>query len=102
MEFTLRKLTERYVGSQTGAFNQLCLSKPCKKPKWREFEDSDDEKEYRQKLIKYRQWKHSLLSSKNVIFEVVNSPSKNCPFKQDFFVENSNHPKLLKKQSSMF
>lgn len=102
MEFTLRKLTERYVGSQTGAFNQLCLSKPCKKPKWREFEDSDDEKEYRQKLIKYRQWKHSLLSSKNVIFEAVNSPSKNFPFKQDFFVENSNHPKLLKKQSSMF
>lgn len=78
----------------------MCLSKPCKKPKWREFEDSDDEKEYKQKLIKYRQWKYSLLSAKNILFEVTSSPSKNFLFKPELFVENTIQPRLLKKQSS--
>ena len=51
-------------------------TKPCRKPKWREFEDTDDERDYKKKLLKYRAWKYSLFSNKNVVFDRPNSPLK--------------------------
>lgn len=52
------------------------MTKPCAKPKWREFEDTDDEREYRKKMLKYRTWKYSLVCKKNAIFDVNTSPVK--------------------------
>ena len=75
LEVVLKSLNVRYFGC---IFPQclfpFVVSKPCKKPRWKEFEDTDDEKEYKYKLLKYRQWKYSLVCSKNVAFDF--TPSK--------------------------
>lgn len=67
MDQTLRGLTARYVGGQS--YTSLCHFKPCKKPKWQEFEDSDDERIYKKKTLKYRAWRYSLVCAKNLSFD---------------------------------
>jgi len=71
----------------------LFWTKTSKKPKWREFEDSDDEKDYRKKLIKYRSWKYSLFSAKNVQFDRPASPQKKA--------DNENTPLMTKPKTSL-
>ena len=65
----------------------IAKEKPCKKPKWKEFEDSDDEKDYKQKLLRYRSWKYSLVSYKNVTFDEsreTTSPTKGGTLRESF------------------
>lgn len=76
LEATLKTLNVKYIGNNLPIGQSHYMQKPCVKPRWREFEDTDDERDYKKKILKYRQWKYSLLCKNNVMFDVCTSPVK--------------------------